>query len=365
VLPGFENLIVARAGAGGRITLDRPKKMNALTYGMVRDMSAVLAAWERDETVRFVVIDGAGAAGLCAGGDIREVYESSLAADGAAPRFWADEYRLDATIAGYPKPIVAIMHGTVMGGGVGISAHASHRIVTDSTALAMPEARIGFIPDVGGTWLLSRAPGETGTYLALTGDRIGAADAVALGLADRYVPQASLAAFVDALELCEASDVRGIDAAIEAFAAKPPDGALDAVRATIDRVFAASTVEEIVASLERDASPFAAAALATLTPNSPTSLKLTLRALRDARTLRDVRACLAMEYRIMCRLYGSHDTVEGVRAAVVDKDRRPRWDPSTLADVPEAALDRSFASLGARELAFDGTPATVATVNAE
>ena len=180
---GHENLIVARAGAAGRITLDRAPKMNALTARMVRGMADTLAVWAADPSLRFVVIDGAGKTGLCAGGDIREVYESSLRADGAAPRFWAEEYRLNATIATYPKPIVAFMRGTVMGGGVGISAHASHRIVTDSTRLAMPEVRIGFIPDVGGTWLLARAPGEAGTYLALTGERIGAGDAIALGLA--------------------------------------------------------------------------------------------------------------------------------------------------------------------------------------
>ena len=355
---GHENLIVARAGAAGRITLDRAPKMNALTARMVRGMADTLAVWAADSSLRFVVIDGAGKTGLCAGGDIREVYESSLRADGAAPRFWAEEYRLNATIATYPKPIVAFMRGTVMGGGVGISAHASHRIVTDSTRLAMPEVRIGFIPDVGGTWLLARAPGETGTYLALTGERIGAADAIALGLADRYVPEASLASLTEALLSCDARTSDDLWAAIDAFAATPAAvGPVVAHRATIDRAFGADDVAKIVEALARDGSPFALATRETLVPNSPTSLKLTLRALREARTLPDLPACLQMEYRIMCRLYGSFDTIEGVRAAVVDKDRNPKWQPATLAEVTDGSLERYFVSLGDAELSFDAQAA--------
>lgn len=182
----------SKIGGAGRIVLDRPAKLNALTPEMVSEISAYLGAWERDTEVTGVLIDGAGPRGFCAGGDITYVRDSGLAGDGKAEIFWADEYRLDATIAAYAKPIVAFMHGIVMGGGVGLSAHTRHRIVTESTQFAMPEAGIGLIPDVGSTWLFSRAPGEAGTYFALTGARAGAADAIALGFADYFVPQASL-----------------------------------------------------------------------------------------------------------------------------------------------------------------------------
>lgn len=187
-------------GVSGRITLDRPEKLNALTPGMVEEFAALLAAWENDDAVRLVVVDGAGERGLCAGGDLRLVMESRAAGDGRACRFWASEYRLNAAIAAYRKPIVAFMTGIVMGGGVGVSAHGRHRIVTETTRLAMPEVRIGIIPDVGGTWLLAHAPGELGTYVALTGAALSGSDAIALGLADHFVREAALPALREALE---------------------------------------------------------------------------------------------------------------------------------------------------------------------
>lgn len=342
-------MIRARCGAAaGHITLERPAKINALTPAMVAGIAASLAAWERDPAVRFVVLDGAGPRGFCAGGDVVYVHESMRAGDGAAIAFWADEYRLNAQIANYPKPIVAIMNGIVMGGGVGLAGHARLRIVTDSTRFAMPEVGIGLIPDVGGTWLLSRTPGGTGTYLALSGRAIGAADAIALGLAERYVPEARLPALVEAL-LTESGDA---EAVVARFAEDPAPAPLAAQRATIDAAFGLEDVEEIVDALASDGSAFATALAIDMLAKSPTSLKLTLRALREAAAFTRLEEALALEYRLMCRIAGSQDFFEGIRAAVIDKDRAPRWSPATLAGVTPDRLVPYFASLGSAELTF-------------
>lgn len=339
-------------GPAGHITLDRPAKLNALSPAMLADMHAALDAWARDPGVRLVVLDGAGPRGFCAGGDLRILYDFARADLAAARAFWADEYRLDAALAGYAKPVVAFMTGIVMGGGVGLSAHTRHRIVTESTQLAMPEAAAGLIPDVGATWLLSRAPGETGTYLALSGARIGAADALALGLADVFVPEAAL----DALKAALLAEAPGDDIAVRSVVARyartAGPGPLGARRATIDACFAYDTVEAIVAALEADGSPFARSAAGAIAEQSPTSLKLTLHALRTARHLRDVRQCLQLEYRVMSRILDGHDFYEGTRAIVIDKDRAPRWRPATLADVTPAQVARHFAPLGNEELRF-------------
>ena len=337
---------VARSGPVGRLTLNRPAKMNALTHAMICAMNEALITWERDDAIRLVLVDGAGSSGLCAGGDIREVYESARRRDDAACQLWADEYRLDLRIATYVKPIVAFMSGIVMGGGVGISAHASHRIVTESTRVAMPEVTIGFIPDIGGTWLLSRGSGEMGTYLGLTGNRIGAGDAIAFGLADRFVAAPELEPLRDALAKPEWWDAAAVLDAIERFASAPPEATLGAQRDIIDRAFAYDTVEEIVDALVRDATSFARSTAATIATKSPTSLKLTLRALREGRSSATLIDCLRREYRVMARLFEDRDPVEGIRAAVVDKDRAPRWQPARLEDVAAASLDRYFASLG-------------------
>jgi enoyl-CoA hydratase len=348
-------MIRARRGAVcGRITLERPTKINALTPEMIAGIGAALTEWETDPAVRFVVLDGEGPRGFCAGGDVVFVYESMRAdigaavPGGAALRFWADEYRLDARIASYRKPIVALMRGIVMGGGVGLAGHASLRIVTDSTRLAMPEVGIGLIPDVGGTWLLSRTPGETGTYLALTGRSVGAADALMLGLADVYVPEAQLPALTE--ELTASSD--GAATIVGRFAATPASAPLLAERATIDAVFGLDDVEEIVDALLAEGYGFASDTASAMLAKSPTSLKLTLRALREARELTHLEDALALEYRIMSRLAGGHDFFAGIRATVIDKDRLPNWSPATLAAVADADLDRYFTPLGADELSF-------------
>ncbi len=330
----------------GRITLNRPKALNALTLDMVRAMRATFDDWVWRPDIALVVLAGAGDRGLCAGGDLRAIWESRQRGDGFAHDFWREEYALNARIAAYPKPVVAMMDGIVMGGGVGISAHAAHRIVTERTRLAMPEVGIGFSPDVGGTWLLSRAPGEVGTWMALTGQPVGAADAIFMGFADVFVRSERLP------ELSGDFGRRPIDATLRDTSSGPGESTLRRLRPEIDRAFGLDTVEQIRDALRQSGAEWARDALEAMGAKSPTALKLALAALRRARGLPDLRACLEMEYRLACRLLDGHDFIEGIRAAVIDKDRAPRWRPARLEEVSEAMVDAYFAPLGSDELAL-------------
>ncbi|MEU3610462.1 enoyl-CoA hydratase/isomerase family protein [Streptomyces sp. NPDC035033] len=321
-------------GRAGFLTLDRPRAINALTHPMVRALDAALTAWEHDPAITTVVLRGAGERGLCAGGDIRAIHDDARAGGTATAAFWADEYRLNARIARYPKPYVALMDGIVMGGGVGVSAHGSVRVVTEHSRIAMPETGIGFVPDVGGTWLLGRAPGELGTHLALTGAQIGAADALLTGLADHHVPAAALDALAADLTRLPA------DEALARHATAPAPGVLAEQRAWIDACYAAPTVEEIVDRLLDSGVPAAKETAGTLLAKSPTALKATLAVLRAARALDSLEAVLDLEYRASCAALTSHDLVEGIRAQVVDKDRDPHWKPAALADVTDADVAR-------------------------
>ncbi|MEU5126828.1 enoyl-CoA hydratase/isomerase family protein [Streptomyces mobaraensis] len=333
-----DHVLARTEGHAGRLTLDRPRALNALTHPMVRRLDAALAAWERDPAVRTVVLDGAGDRGLCAGGDIRAIHDDVRAGGAtASAAFWRDEYRLNARIARFPKPYVALMDGIVMGGGVGVSAHGSVRIVTERSRVAMPETGIGFVPDVGGTFLLSRAPGELGTHLGLTGTAIGAADALLCGLADHFVPAAALPALTAELATDPADEV------LSRHVRPAPPGRLAADREWIDACYAAPTVEEIVERLLDHGAPAAKEAAGTLLGRSPTSLKVTLAALRSARGLDSLEAVLEQEFRVSCAALSSPDLVEGIRAQVVDKDRNPRWNPARLADVTEEDVARFFA----------------------
>lgn len=333
-----EPAVVERVdGVAGRITLNRPRTLNALTHEMVRLVDAALDRFAGDDAITTVVVDGAGDRALCAGGDMRAIYEAVLAGDPSPRAFWADEYRLNARIARYPKPIVAIMDGIVMGGGVGISAHASHRVVTERSAVAMPEVGIGFAPDVGGTWLLSHAPGEVGTHMALTAGSVGPADAIEAGLADVHVATTDLPTLLAALSHTDP------DEAIRAVGSDPPAGQFATWRSWIDRCYRAETVEEIVDRLRRDGGPAAAAADDVLT-KSPTSLKVALRAIRQARGLPNLERALEVEYRISTTFLDTHDFVEGIRAQLIDKDRRPRWNPASLSGVGDAQLEPFFTS---------------------
>ncbi|CBG67949.1 POSSIBLE ENOYL-COA HYDRATASE ECHA9 (ENOYL HYDRASE) (UNSATURATED ACYL-COA HYDRATASE) (CROTONASE) [Streptomyces scabiei 87.22] len=340
-----EPVLLRTVGRAAHIVLNRPRALNALNHTMVRRIDEALTAWEHDPAVETVVITGAGERGLCAGGDIRVVHDDARDGDGtASAAFWRDEYRLNARIARYPKPYVAVMDGIVMGGGVGVSAHGSVRVVTERSRIAMPETGIGFVPDVGGTRLLALAPGELGTLLALTGASVGAADALLCGLADHYVPSASLGDLLDDLAELPAGE------AVARQVRQPPPGELAARREWIDTCFAAGTAEEIVARLLAHGDPAAKETAETLLAKSPTAVKVTLTAVRRARRLDSLERVLEQEYRVSCAALATADLVEGIRAQVIDKDRDPRWSPASLADVTDDAVERCFRPLGDGEL---------------
>ncbi|AUG80753.1 3-hydroxyisobutyryl-CoA hydrolase [Kitasatospora sp. MMS16-BH015] len=318
----------------GRIRLDRPRALNSLTYGMVREIHAALTEWAADGAVRSVVLSGAGERGLCAGADIRALHDSAKAGGGEARGFFRDEYRLNHLISRYPKPYLAVMDGITMGGGVGISAHANLRVVTERSAVAMPETRIGLMPDVGGSRLLGRAPGEIGTHLALTAAAMTGGDALYCGFADHFVPSAALP------ELLAAADPV---AALPEYTAEAPESPLAAQRAWIDECYAADTVEEIVARLQAAGLPEAKEAAELILAHSPTALKVTLAALRLARRHADLAETLTQEYRLSVHALTHPDLPEGIRAQVIDKDRNPRWTPATLAEVTAADVAAFFA----------------------
>ncbi len=321
----------------GLMTLNRPKSINSLNQTMVVTMTKVLGDWARDDAVRAVLLDGAGERGLCAGGDVIALYHSARCGGAEARKFWFDEYRLNSAIRNFPKPYVALMDGIVMGGGVGVGSHGNVRVVTDRTKMAMPEVGIGFIPDVGGSYLLSRSPGGLGLYAALTGAPFSGADAIALGFADHFVPHDSLSAFTrDVVE-------HDVGTALRTHAAEPPASQLVAQRRWIDECFAGDTVAGIVAELRgHDAGP-ANDAADVIAGRSPIALSVTLQAIRRAARLASLEDVLVQEYRISCASARSHDFVEGIRAQLVDKDRKPKWSPASLAAVTPADVESYFA----------------------
>ncbi|AUY49054.1 enoyl-CoA hydratase/isomerase family protein [Streptomyces sp. CB01881] len=347
-------VLVHQDGGVGRIVLDRPRALNSLTHGMITAVHAALEEWAADDTVRAVVLTGAGERGLCAGADIRAIHEDAKAGGAGSRAFFRDEYRLNALIARYPKPYLAVMDGITMGGGVGLSAHGAVRIVTERSTVAMPETRIGLVPDVGGSRLLAHAPGGLGTHLGLTSASMGPGDALLCGFADHFVHSARIPALLADLTARLAGPATGaaaaVTAAVTAHAEAAPPAALAAQRAWIDACYGADTAEEIVARLLDTGLPEAKEAAEQVLGNSPTAVKVTLAALRRARTLPSLEAVLDQEYRISCAALAGHDLVEGIRAQVVDKDRNPRWSPAGLAGVSEAEVARHFAPRGDDEL---------------
>lgn len=339
--PLADDIIIARQGSAGVIRLNRPAAINSLNQAMVSGMKAGLDAFLGNPEVICVILSGEGERGLCAGGDVRQIHATRTESEADRSRFWREEFPLNHTISGYPKPYVALMDGIVMGGGVGIAAHGQYRIVTERTRLAMPETAIGYFPDVGATWLLPRAPGEAGTWLGLTGREIGAADAIHMGLADYHVSAEQLGELVQAL--CDVSSAADVGAVIERFASAPKvDGIVARHQRDIDAAFGFDTVEEIFAALASVDDDFARETLATLKSRSPTSLKLTLRLLRQGRASSGLVECLEREFVAGCEVLRNHDFYEGVRAALIDKDRKPLWRPAELSEISEDELDRYF-----------------------
>lgn len=337
------DVLVEQIGSLVRLRLNRPEAINALTHGMVHEINAALDRYQHDPQVAGFLLTGEGDRGLCAGGDIRSLYEAPREDNGASMAFWRDEYQLDARIARLEKPFVSLMDGLVMGGGIGISAHAAFRIVTERSKIAMPECGIGFVPDVGATWLLPRAPGELGTWMGLTGRILGAADAILVGFADRYMPVAQREALVSALaSLPVDAGQEGVSACLDGLCEDPGTPSLAERRVMIDRVFAHDHVEEIVAALEAETSDFAAKTLADIRAKSPTSLKLALRLVRLGAKVSSLEAALDLEFAACRALVVGPDFYEGIRAAIIDKDRNPKWTPPRLADVSEAWVENAL-----------------------
>lgn len=334
---GSDEVLTEVDGSIGLITLNRPKAINSLNQRMVDDLTAILTGWAGDDAVRAVVLSGAGERGLCAGGDVVSIYHSARKDGVEARRFWRDEYLLNARIADFAKPYVAVMDGIVMGGGVGVSAHANTRVVTDTSKIAMPEVGIGFIPDVGGVHLLSRAPGGLGLHAALTGAPFSGADAIAMGFADHYVPHADIEAFRRAI----VGD--GVENALAKYAVEPPPSELAAQRDWIDDCFARDTVEDIVAALAAHGAGPANDAANLIATRSPIALSVTLEAVRRAAELETLKDVLVQDYRVSSASLRSHDLVEGIRAQLIDKDRNPKWSPAQLAAVTAADVEAYFA----------------------
>ncbi len=329
-------------GRAGIVTLNRPKALNALTLAMVRELHPKLAAWATDEAIDRVVVRAAGEKAFCAGGDIRQLHDWGRARDGRAGDFYREEYRLNAYIKRYPKPYVALIDGIVMGGGVGVSVHGSHRVAGARTVFAMPETGIGLFPDVGGTYFLPRLPGSLGTYLALTGARLGRADAAWSGVATMPAQSEAFETILEAL--CAPGDT---DALLAPFVAPEEASAVLPLMHAIDRCFSAGSVEEVLERLHRetgDHADWAQKTIATMRTKSPVSQKIALRQMQVGAGS-SFEDCMRIEYRIVARVLAGHEFFEGVRALIIDKDNQPRWHPDRLEDVSDADVDAYFAPL--------------------
>lgn len=343
----MSDLAIRIEGRAGRVTFTRPQALNALSYEMCRALDAALVAWAADPGVALVVIDAEGDRAFCAGGDIAELYAEGTRGNYAyGQAFWRDEYRMNARIGAYPKPVVTLVQGFCMGGGVGVACHASHRIVGESAQIAMPECAIGLVPDVGGSALLRHGPGRLGCYLGATGMRMGPADAIHAGFADHFVPEADWPALITALV------ATGDVAALRPLVQTPAPGTLPGLQAAIDRHFASPVLAEVETSLAAEDSDFARDTLKALRRGAPLAVAATLE--MQARLPADValRTALELEYRVTHRAQEMTDFLEGIRAMVIDKDRKPRWRHGSGAEVTAAEVDALLAPLGAETLTF-------------
>ncbi len=336
----------------GIIQLNRPQALNALTHDMCIPLEQHLHRWATDVAVRAVIIKGSGEKAFCAGGDIRKLADRGP--DGVQYRksFWHDEYRCNTLIGEYPKPFIALIDGIFMGGGVGLSVHGSHRIISEFAHFAMPETGIGLFPDVGGTYFLPRCPGELGMYLGLTGARLKGADILTAGVATHFVPRASMAALEQALIDAAPGDKASIDAVVAKFVADPGLSPLAERKAEIDQRFGGESVAAVMAALETDPSPFSIEQAGIIRAKSPTSVKLTFAQLRRGRSL-SLRDCMKLEWRICNHVAQGHDFYEGVRAVILDKDHKPKWQPARLEDVTDAEIEKYFTPVADGELTFD------------
>jgi enoyl-CoA hydratase/carnithine racemase len=382
-VPGWSEaeVVVRKEGGVGRLTLNRPKALNALTTNMCALITEALLEWRDDDEVELVLIDHAGERGFCAGGDIRLIQESGQGDGKAARAFFATEYRMNELLFRYAKPTVVVMDGITMGGGVGVSAPCRHRIATERTLWAMPEGDIGLYPDVGAGWYLPRLPGKAGAWLALTGARLRGADCVRLGIATGFVSsdrvedfKAELTSahsssahpresgdpgvfrgsppFTEAGQKCLGPRFRAderIERAIAEHGSEPGEAAVDAQHGEIDRLFAADTVEAIEQALAADGSDWAQAQLKTMARKCPTTQKVSMRLIEAGARRASFADEMVVEYRISARMAHRHDFIEGVRALIVDKDNSPRWDPDSLSGVTEEMLDAIFAELPSDE----------------
>lgn len=357
-----QEIIFEVKGGLGFITLNRPQALNALNLSMIRAMDAKLVEWAKDKNINAVAITGAGDRAFCSGGDVKAVAIDAKAvqegkSDGKLTRdFFREEYILNHRVYTFPKPYISLINGIVMGGGKGISAHGSHRVVTENTLFAMPETNIGFFPDVGGGYFLPRCPGQTGCYLAMTSKRVKAIDTIYVGFGTHYVPAADLPKLLQKLSSLK-WDTRKkphdqVSKAIEEFAAEPTgESEIAPNRARIDACFAPNRVEEIFDALRNDGTPWAEETLKILYSMSPTSLKIALRQIRLGANMPFAQV-MTMEYRISQGCVKGHDFYEGIRAALIDKDRQPKWKPSKISEVPDQEVEKYFSSLGDRDLVF-------------
>ena len=344
----MNEIILRQEGLAGRVTLNRPGALNAITLPMIRALMEALARWPTADGIVLILIDATGQRAFSAGGDIADMHDALARGEHeTARRFWREEYRLNATLANFPKPIVTLLNGFTMGGGVGLGCHASHRVVGDSSRIAMPECGIGLVPDVGGSLLLARAPGRAGEYLGTTGTRMGPGDAIFAGFADRYVPEET---WPDLTARLEAS---GDPAEIERVARPAPESPLAAAEAEINRHFAGEAFRDILESLARTEDDWARETLARLEPHAPLSLAATIELVRRARTASRIETALANEYRFAHRVTEQGDFLEGIRAAVIDKDRSPSWVHASLGAATAKEVSDMLSSLGTEELKLE------------
>ena len=340
-----EEIAIRKEGHAGRITLNRPAALNALTWDMCRRIAGALEDWRDDPEVALLLIDAAGEKAFCAGGDIAEMHATGVAGDyDYGRRFWADEYRMNAALFAFPKPVVTFLQGYTMGGGVGVGCHGSHRIVGETSRIAMPEVGIGLIPDVGGSLILARAPGRLGEYLGVSAARMGPGEAIHAGFADYFLPEPGWVALKS--ELADTGEWSAVDRA-----ARPaPESALTAVQEEIDVAFAGARLRDIVNALQASGTAFAAETLAAMARNSPLSMAATVDLIRRVRGRDTMEAALEMEYRFTARAMEMGDFLEGIRAAIIDKDRQPRWRHDGLAGASDADVSAMLMPLGAAGL---------------